>query len=102
MSNYQVKNSTAKPVKLFSGGEEFILMPGEIRKLPNIANGKLTFADGVSADITMRRRKAIKNGFSLANKVIKEVYNKVLEISIPDAFNILKIKAIHHLSDGDK
>lgn len=102
MANYQVKNSTDSPVRLFSGDNEFILMPGEVRELPCLADNKLTFAEGVNADITVRRRKLIKHGFSLASKILKEKYSKVLEVLLPGAFVILKIKAIHHLSSESK
>lgn len=102
MVNYQVKNSTSNPVKLLSNKEEFILMPGEVRDIPRIAGEKLTFAEGVGADITLRRRKIIKNGFSLAGKILKEKYNKVMEVALPEAFTMLKIKSVHHISDDPK
>lgn len=85
-----------------AGKEQYIIMPGDTREIPALANEKLTFIDGVSADVTVRRRKLVKRGFSLVGKILKETYGKIIEINLPETFTILKIKAVHHLSDQDK
>jgi len=105
MTNYRLKNTSDKAIKLTVKRtvkeedrerelvEDYHVFPNEEISLSKLGGAHVDF--GSNVDYTLRQKKALSEKFTFLVKTVKEKQENVNSVDLPELFTLLKVKKVH-------